>query len=235
MDKICRKLSTRGVFDVCSYYRALQPPNPDSFQWKPLWKSKVPPKVSFFIWTTALGEILTTDNLRRQKVVEDWCCMCKRNGETTDHLLLHCPVSQELWNMVCSLFGVHWVMPHSVVELLACWSNKFNRLRSKALWRMVPHCFMWVIWRERNIGTFDGNERSIHELTLLFFQTLFDWANAMGFFSFIPLLDMLDFCTFIVTFFFPLLLLAHSLCALFPSVPSLLLSMKLLLIKINKK
>ena len=53
-------------------------------------------------------------------VVVNWCCMCKRNEETTDHLLLRCPVSQELWNMVCSLFGVHWVMLRSVVELLAC-------------------------------------------------------------------------------------------------------------------
>ena len=92
-------------------------------------------------------------------MVVNWCCMCKRNGETTDHLLLSCPVSQKVWNMVCSLFGVHWVMLRSVVELLACWSNKFNRLRSKVLWRMIPHCLMWVSWRERNTRTFDGNER----------------------------------------------------------------------------
>ena len=104
-------------------------------------------------------------------MVVDWCCMCKKNGETTDHLLLCCPVSQELWNMVCSLFGVQWVMPCSVMELLACWSNKFNKLRSKELWRIIPHCLMWVIWRVRNTHTFDGNERSIHELKLLFFQT----------------------------------------------------------------
>ena len=100
-------------------------------------------------------------------------------------------------------FGIHWVMPRSVVELLACWSNKFNKLRSKVLWRMIPHCLMWVIWRERNTCIFDGNERSIHALKLFFFQTLFDWANATGVFTFISLLDMLDFCTFIVTFFFP--------------------------------
>ena len=78
----------------------------------------------------------------------------------------------KLWNMERSLFGVHWVMPRSVVELLACWSNKFNRLRSKVLWRMISHCLMWVIWRESNTRTFDKNERSIHELQLLFFQTL---------------------------------------------------------------
>ena len=59
------KLSPRGVFDDRSYYRALQPPNLDSFAWKPLWKPKVPTKVSFFIWIVALGKILTIDNLRR--------------------------------------------------------------------------------------------------------------------------------------------------------------------------
>ena len=200
VDKICWTLSTRGVFDVLSYYKALQPPNPDSFPWKLLWKPKVPPKVSFLFGQRLWEKFLTIDNLRSRKVVVvDWCCMCKRNGVITDHLLLHCPVSQELWNTVCSLFGVHWVMPRGVVELLASWSNKFNRLKSKVLWRRTPHCLMWVIWRERNTHTFDGNERSIHELKLLFFQTLFYWANATGVFTFISLPDMLDFCTFIVT------------------------------------
>ena len=44
---------------------------------------KVPTKFSFFIWIAALRKIFTLDNLRRWKlVVVDWCCMCKRNGET---------------------------------------------------------------------------------------------------------------------------------------------------------
>ena len=92
-----------------SYYRALQPPNSFSFPWKPLWKTKFPTKVSFFIWTASLGKILTIDNLRKRKVVMvvDWYCMCKRNRETIKHLLIHCPVAQELWNMMCSLFGVY--------------------------------------------------------------------------------------------------------------------------------
>ena len=50
--------------------------------------------------------------------------------------------SQELWNMVCSLFGVHWVMLRSVVELSASWLNKFNRLRSKVCgeWSLIVLC-----------------------------------------------------------------------------------------------
>ena len=99
---------------------------------------------------------------------------------------------------------------------------------------MITHCLMWVIWRVRNTRTFDGNERSIHELKLLFFQTFFDWANATSVFTFISLLDMLNFCTFIVSFFSRCF--QNTVCVFFfPSVFSLLFSMKLLLIQKKKK
>ena len=114
-----------------------------------------------------------------------------------DHLLLHCPVAQELWNMVCSLFGVHWVLPCIVVKLIASWPHNFNRLKTKVLWSMIAHCLMRAIWRERNTPTFEGDERSIHELKHFFFQTLFEWSNALGVVTFISLPNMFDFCTFI--------------------------------------
>lgn len=68
---------------------------------------KVSIKVSFFIWTAALGKILMIYNLwKRQVVVIDRCCMCKKDGEMINHLFIHCPVARELWNLVISLFGV---------------------------------------------------------------------------------------------------------------------------------
>uniref|UniRef100_A0A2N9H4S1 Reverse transcriptase zinc-binding domain-containing protein n=1 Tax=Fagus sylvatica TaxID=28930 RepID=A0A2N9H4S1_FAGSY len=55
---------------------------------KCIWKTKAPPQVAFFVWAAALGRILTTDNLRRRRVIVlDWCCMCKENGESISHLL----------------------------------------------------------------------------------------------------------------------------------------------------
>ena len=59
---------------------------------------------------------------------------------------------------------------------------------------MIPH-LMWGIWRERDVCTFEGNERSIHNLKRSFFQTLFEWVNALGVSSFNSLHDSLDFCT----------------------------------------
>ena len=46
--------------------------------------------------------------------------MCKSNGESVDHLFLHCLVAMDMRAMVFGLFGVRWVMPQSVMGLLAC-------------------------------------------------------------------------------------------------------------------
>ena len=44
-----------------------------------------------------------------------------------DHLLLHCPTVSELWTIVWSLFGLHWVAPHRALDLLASWQGTFGR------------------------------------------------------------------------------------------------------------
>lgn len=60
-------------------------------------------------WRSLFGvlKILTHDNLhRRGIVVVEWCVMCKKHGESVDHLLLHCDVARVVWSFFYSLFGV---------------------------------------------------------------------------------------------------------------------------------
>jgi hypothetical protein len=122
----------------------------------------VPSRVAFFGWTIALDKILAHDNLRkRSTVIMEWCCMCKKNGESVDHLLLHCEVATQLWNYVFSLFGVEWVIPQSFLNLLACWNRVGGRDISKVIWRMVPLCIIWCIWQERNARTFEDKKCSV--------------------------------------------------------------------------
>jgi hypothetical protein len=42
------------------------------------------------------------------------------------HLLLHCTLAQTLWSLVFCLFGISWVMPAQVTELLAGWICDFG-------------------------------------------------------------------------------------------------------------
>jgi hypothetical protein len=116
------------------------------FPWKSIWKVGAPPCVAFFVWTAAHGKILTIDNLRKRNIcIVDWCCMCKHSGESPNHLLLHHEMAQSLWSMVFCLFGVVWVMPGSVVEVLASWMGSFRKSLHADVWGAVPLCVMWVI------------------------------------------------------------------------------------------
>lgn len=52
-------------------------------------------------------------------MVVEWCVMCKKHGESVDHILLHYDVVQVVWSYFYSLFGVEWVMSSSVLGLMS--------------------------------------------------------------------------------------------------------------------
>jgi hypothetical protein len=156
-DKMCWIPSLDEGFQVKSYYQVLNASRIGDFPWKIIWKSKVPPRVAFFSWIAALGKILTVDNLRKRHIaLVSWCCMCKAGGESVDHLLLHCSYAKELWDLVFAMFGVHWVMLCRVIDLFVCWQRRLGSQQRSVIWRAVPHCLMWCIWKERNARTFEG-------------------------------------------------------------------------------
>jgi hypothetical protein len=117
------------------------------------------------------------------------------DGETIDHLFLHCRVARELWDNVLTLFGMDWVMPRWVVDLLACWQGKLGRHQNIEIWKAIPHCLMWCLWRERNARTFEDCERNVLELKLVFFRTLFDWMTTTGLLSFLSFLEFFYHCS----------------------------------------
>jgi hypothetical protein len=109
-----------------------------------------------------------------------WCSMCRCNGETVDHLLLHCPVAREPWSFVFRLFGVDRVILGCVLDHVAGWRNWFGK-HSSAVWNLVPSCVMWSLWRERNNRTFEDIEHSVGQLIEFCMSSLFDWSRAWGF------------------------------------------------------
>jgi hypothetical protein len=136
--------------------------------------------------------------------VLDWCYMCKRNGESIDHLLLHCLVARELWNLAFSMFGVDWVMPRSVMGLLLCWPRLSKRANG-IIRGMIPHCIMWSLWRERNSRSFEGREKPLLDLKQSVLNTLLEWAAAMGLIPCYSLIFAPLLCNFVSS-------IVHTLC-----------------------
>ena len=62
-DQLVWRLTTSSVFDVRSFYNLLSSPTIDAYPWECIWRTKVPKRVSFFLWTIANDGILTIDNL----------------------------------------------------------------------------------------------------------------------------------------------------------------------------
>jgi len=68
--------------------------------------------------------------------------MCKKHGESVDHLLLHCDVARVVWSSFYSLFGVEWVMSSSVLDLLRGCGTLLGCDPINRIWKQVPLCVL---------------------------------------------------------------------------------------------
>jgi hypothetical protein len=83
--------------------------------------------------------------------------MCKKNGKSMDHLLL----ASAILSAFLSHLGMSSVIPKRVVDLYDCRWSSSSRPRSVAVWKMVPMCLIWCLWREMNYRNFDNKERTL--------------------------------------------------------------------------
>ena len=99
--------------------------------------------------------------------------LCKESEESTDNILIHCAKTRELWIFLLALFGVAWVFPDLVRNLLLQWKVEGFQKKNRAVWCLAPICLFWCVWKERNQRLFKDEELSDQGLKDLFFRTLF--------------------------------------------------------------
>ena len=97
--------------------------------------------------------------------------MCRHCGESVDHLLLHCEMAYRLWSFVFITFGLSWVVPSSIPDLLFGWWNWLGK-HSSQIWNLVPLCIFWCIWKEQNRRTFEDLISSGDQMLASFSGTL---------------------------------------------------------------
>ncbi|XP_059626865.1 uncharacterized protein LOC132269630 [Cornus florida] len=185
--------SSHERFGVRSMFLCLSNFVGPAFPWKTIWCSKAPLTVAFFVWIVVWKKILMLDNLRKSgNTIVNWCCLCKRDEESVDHIFMHCPTAYDCWNLIFDIFGIHWVMPQSSKGLINAWRGCLVRSHARDYWRIVPHFVWWCIWKERNNRIFKGKESPLATLKLHILRSIFCYVKGSACSSTDNLVDLLD-------------------------------------------
>lgn len=87
------------------------------------------------------------------------CCLCKRERESIDHLLIiHCNVASSFWGHFLKASGMVWCNPSPLVDLIEARRGVSFRRCMLILWRIIPFSIMWSTWKERNEIAFRGKK-----------------------------------------------------------------------------
>ena len=139
------------------------------------------------------------------------CCMCKKDGESVNHLLLHCKVAHALWCNIFSQLGLSWVMFSCILDLCACWCSSV-RTRSAVVWKIVHICIFWMIWKERINRCFEDLEGSMEEILASLLYSLYLWTAAHIsplYLSYADFLSRFSFSSQVFLLYISYLLLGH--------------------------
>lgn len=97
-----------------------------------VWKNFEPPKAQFITWLAWKGRLKTSSFLSRIGVLTgSECVLCKAEEETASHLLLFCPFSWNVWSKIMVWWGIQWVIPGSVDDLMHWWLGWKSRKKTK--------------------------------------------------------------------------------------------------------
>jgi hypothetical protein len=87
-------------------------------------------------------------------------------------------------------------MPSSVLDFLSGWGTLLGRGLVNRIWKQVPLCVLWGLWRERNSRLFEDVEVPVGVLCRYVIHMLYLWvlAHSPGSMSFV---DFLLSCSFL--------------------------------------
>ncbi|KAI5321585.1 hypothetical protein L3X38_030656 [Prunus dulcis] len=85
-----------------------------------------------------------------------WCVFCNLDGESVNHMFIHCPYSIKVWWLLLREAEAVWVTPKGCFQLL---SSNFAALgkgkKTKVLWGCVVQAIFWNLWMESNRRIFE--------------------------------------------------------------------------------
>lgn len=140
------------------------------------WKPHAVPKCSFISWLIFKKRLPTLDKLKSWNIqLTNWCCLCRMEEESIDHLLVGCSYSKTVWDSVRAMAKISPILATSVEDLFKKASLLFRDNSEEA--RKGRLCFnltLYYLWLERNARIFKEEDQRPWSLGV----TIWSLANA---------------------------------------------------------
>jgi len=108
-------------------------------------------------------------------------CFCTQSSETTDHLLVTCPFSREIWFHILRQAGQEGLLLHAHSGFFSFWWSHTRKLVPKSTRRgfdTLVVLIAWILWKERNDRIFDRRVRTIQEVCVRIEDEITAWSQA---------------------------------------------------------
>nr|KAJ0195178.1 hypothetical protein LSAT_V11C700343740 [Lactuca sativa] len=145
-------LEPSGVFSVrslrCHIDNLYLPDSDGIWSWNPL----TPGKLNILAWRICHGKLPTMVNLAKIGIwSSNLCRICHGDPESENHIFLECPVSKEVWQLICKWWRLLDNPLVSIRDILQCKGNVAGHQRLAWIHEAIMLTFIWVIWKYRNL------------------------------------------------------------------------------------
>lgn len=93
----------------------------------------------------------------------NWCILCKKHNESTNHIFLSCTTTAFVWNKMASEIG--WHNNHVTIDSLCKDLLLIKQTSNKKIITFnLAAAILWTLWVERNNIIFSNKGRNYNQL-----------------------------------------------------------------------
>ncbi|XP_057806219.1 uncharacterized protein LOC131021145 [Salvia miltiorrhiza] len=170
--------STKAAYDIIAASNYGLPPV-EEVEAAKVWKARAPHKATVSAWRALINRLSTCDNLLRRNVYlgveERWCNSCVMQDETAEHIFLHCPKVEMVWNQIHQWIDVKTAKPKGILQHFKSFVLGVRRKEGRKLLLALWVGIIWLIWMYRNESRFEGRVWDANQLVLEMKGRLWSW------------------------------------------------------------
>ncbi|XP_057791347.1 uncharacterized protein LOC131008490 [Salvia miltiorrhiza] len=170
--------STKAAYEECAKAKGVQSTE-YAEEIAQIWSALVPHKARVTAWRVVCNRLPTCHNLIKRRVPigeeEKGCNACMTREETNDHIFLHCPKTDLVWDQIQHWIKTETAKTKSIVDhfksFIGVGKGKNNRKFLLALWIGT----IWLMWKYRNDSRWENKHWGVLSLVNDIKSRMWSW------------------------------------------------------------